>query len=234
MGPGGPGSKVALIMRKMFVPLAIVAAAMFAYAPIAIARVPYESTMLLVQKIFYFHFATWMALTAAICVCGAASLIYLFKGSPVADWYAVASAELVVVFGVFGLFSGSLWGRKAWGVWWQWDPRVTMATMFVLVFLGYLMVRKYGGPGSEKLAAAMGIFGAATAPFVYKSTDWWRNIHPPTTVVRTLGEKFPQALGLVVFCSAAFLLLCILLLAARVRLEALRAELDRMYLAAED
>ena len=222
------------VTRKAFVPLVLVAGAMFAYAPVAIARVPLESTMLLVQKIFYFHFATWMALTAAICVCGVASLVYLFKGTPVADWYAVASAELVVVFGLFGLFSGSLWGRKAWGVWWQWDPRVTMATMLVLVFLGYLMVRKYGGPGSEKLAAAMGIFGAATAPFVYKSTDWWRNIHPPTSVVRTLGEKFPAAWDLVLYCSGAFLLLFALLLVARVRLEALRAELDRLYLAAEE
>jgi heme exporter protein C len=222
------------VTRKAFLPLVLVAGAMFAYAPVAIARVPLESTMLLVQKIFYFHFATWMALTAAICVCGVASLVYLFKGTAVADWYAVASAELVVVFGLFGLFSGSLWGRKAWGVWWQWDPRVTMATMLVLVFLGYLMVRKYGGPGSEKLAAAMGIFGAATAPFVYKSTDWWRNIHPPTSVVRTLGEKFPAAWDLVLYCSGAFLLLFALLLVARVRLEALRAELDRLYLAAEE
>jgi heme exporter protein C len=190
--------------------------------------------MLLVQKIFYFHFATWMALTAAIAVCGVASLISLFKRSAVADWYGVASAELVVIFGLFGLFSGSLWGRKAWGVWWQWDPRVTMATMLVLIFLGYLMVRKYGGPGSEKLAAAMGIFGAATAPFVYKATDWWRNIHPPTTVMRTLGDKFPAAWDLVLYCTGAFLLLVVLLLAARVRLEAMRAELDRMYLALED
>jgi len=221
-------------MKKTFIPLALVTAAMFAYAPVAINNVPLESTMLLVQKIFYFHFATWMALTAVIAVCGVASLIYLFKGSKTADWYAVASAELVVVFGVFGLFSGSLWGRKAWGVWWQWDARVTMATMLVLIFLGYLLVRKYGGPGSEKLAAAMGIFGAATAPFVYKSVDWWRTIHPQTSVVRTLGEKFPAAWNLVLFCSAAFLLLAYLLLAARVRLEAMRAELDRMYLAAED
>jgi len=222
------------MMKKLFIPLVVVAAAMFAYAPVAINKVPLESTMLLVQKIFYFHFATWMALTAAIAVCGVASLISLFKGSEVADWYGVAAAELVVIFGVFGLFSGSLWGRKAWGVWWQWDPRVTMATMLVLIFLGYLMVRKYGGPGSEKLGAAMGIFGAATAPFVYKATDWWRNIHPPTTVMRTLGEKFPAAWDLVLYCTGAFLLLVVLLLAARVRLEAMRAEMDRMYLALED
>src|SRR5262245_55015914 len=121
-------------MKKLFVPLAIITGAMFAAAPILIGMADYESTMLLVQKIFYFHMATWMAMTAMIVVCGAASLLFLFKGSKAADWYAVASAELVVVFCLFGLFSGSLWGRKAWGVWWQWDARVTMATMLCLVF----------------------------------------------------------------------------------------------------
>ena len=173
-------------------------------------------------------------LLLGIIVIVSASLVYLFMGSRIADWYAVASAELVVIFGLFGLFSGSLWGRKAWGVWWQWDARVTMATMLVLVFLGYLMVRKYGGPGSEKLAAAMGIFGAATSPFVYKSVDWWRTIHPQTTVMKTLGDKWPGAWMLVLFCSAAFVLLTVLLLTARVRLEAMRSRLDEMYLAAED
>jgi len=221
-------------LKKIFVPLAAVTAAMFAYAPYAINNVALESTMLLVQKIFYFHMATWMAMTLAISVCGVASLLYLFKGSRAADWYAVASAELVVVFGIFGLFSGSLWGRKAWGVWWQWDARVTMATMIVLVFLGYLMVRKYGGPGSEKLAAAMGIFGAATSPFVYKSVDWWRTIHPQTSVMKTLAANFQGAWILVWFCSFAFMFLTVLLLIARVRLEAMRSELDRLYLAAED
>jgi heme exporter protein C len=222
------------MMKKLFVPLALLTAAVFVVAPIAIAKADYESTMLLVQKIFYFHFATWMAMTLAIAVCGLASLVYLFKASKTADWYAVASAELVVIFGLFGLFSGSLWGRKAWGVWWQWDARVTMATMLVLVFLGYLMVRKYGGPGSEKLAAAMGIFGAATAPFVYKSVDWWRTIHPQTTVMKTLGDKWPGAWYLVWLCTAAFVLLTVLVLTARVHLEGLRSRLDELYLAAED
>jgi heme exporter protein C len=92
-------------------------------------------------------------------------------------------------------------------------------------------VRKYGGPGSEKLAAAMGIFGGATAPFVYKSVDWWRTIHPRTSVVQTL---VPEMWYVILFCTATFLLLCGLLLAARVRLETLRAALDERYLALED
>jgi heme exporter protein C len=220
-------------MKILFASLAVLTAAMFAYTPIAINNAPYESTMLLVQKIFYFHFATWMALTAAVIVCGVGSALYLFKGNVRAERFAVAAAELVVVFGAFGLVSGSLWARKAWGIWWGWEARLTMALLLELVFLGYLLVRRYGGPGSEKLAAAMGIFGAATAPFVYKSVDWWRTIHPQTSVMRTLGRTSPDMWNVVWFCTAAFLLLFALLLTLRVRLEERRAELDRLYLEAE-
>src|SRR3954463_4679607 len=218
-------------MRKLFAPLVILTAVMFAYSPVAIANAPYESTMLLVQKIFYYHFPTWIALTFAVTVCTIASAVYLFKGIPAADRLAFAAAEVTVVFGLFGLVSGSLWGRKAWGVWWQWDARLTMAFLLELIFFGYLLVRTYGGPGAEKLAAAMGIFGGATAPFVYKSVDWWRTIHPKTSVVQTL---VPEMWYVILFCTVTFLLLSGLLLAARARLELLRTRLDQLYLAAED
>jgi len=220
-------------MRKLLTPLVVLTAAMFAYAPIAILNGPAESTMLLISKIFYFHFSTWMALTAGLIVCGVCSAIFLFKGNATADRFAFAAAELVTVFGAFGLASGSIWGRKAWGVWWQWDARLPMALTLELIFLGYLIVRKYGGPGSDKLAAAMGIFGAATGPFIYKSVDWWRTIHPQTSVMTTLSIKAPEMWRLVWFCTGAFLLLFVVLLLVRVHLEERRAELDRLYLEAE-
>src|SRR4029077_8560333 len=208
-------------MKKAFIPLAAVTAALFAYAPFYIDDAPYQSTMLLVQKIFYFHFATWMAVTAGLTVCGVGSLIYLFRGTPAADHAAAAAAELVALFTLFGLASGSLWARKAWGVWWVWDARLTMAFTLELVFFGYILVRRFGGPGAEKLAAGMGIFGAATAPFIYKSVDWWRTIHPKTSVMTTLNDTAGGAImwNVVIFCVCTFLLLFALVLAARVRLE---------------
>ena len=219
---------------RWFLPIAIMTALGFAWAPVAIAGAPYEATMRLVQKIFYFHFPAWMALTVAVVVCTAASLVSLFTGSARADRLAVAAAEVTVIFGLFGLISGSLWGRKAWGVWWQWDARLTMAFLLELIFIGYLLVRRFAGPGSEKLAAAMGIFGGATAPFVYKSVDWWRTVHPKTSVMTTLGTTSPDMWYVVLFCTAIILLFMGLLLAARVRLEEQRARLDALFLEAEE
>lgn len=221
-------------MKKLFLAVLVVTAALFAYSPIAIANAPYESTMRLVQKIFYYHFPTWMALTLTVTVCTVGSAIHLFKNSPRADRLAVAAAEVTVVLGLFGLVSGSLWGRKAWGVWWQWDARLTMAFLLELIFVGYLLVRKYGGPGSDKLSAAMGIFGGATAPFVYKSVDWWRTVHPKTSVMTTLGQTSPEMWYVVWFCTITIVLFVGLLLAARVRLEEQRAALDELYLATEE
>ena len=214
-------------MKKTFTPLLLLTAAMFAYAPIMIANAPYESTMGLVQKIFYFHVPSWFAMFTAVFVCGIASAVFLFAKNPSADRLAVAAGEVAVLFGLMGLVTGPLWGRKSWGVWWPWDARVTMALLVELTFVGYLLVRKLGGPGSDKLAAAMAIFGMFNVPFVYVSVNIWRTIHPKTTVVPTLPGGMP---GPFWFSVAAFLLLCTLLITMRAELERRRAEIDALYL----
>ena len=218
-------------MKKSFALVLVLVAAMFAYAPIAIANAPFESTMGLVQKIFYFHVPSWFAMFAGAFMCGIASAIYLFKGSRRADHYAVAGAELAVVFGLIGLITGPLWARKAWGVWWEWDVKLTLALIVWLTFVAYLLLRRYGGPGSDKLGAGVGLFGMANIPFVYYSVNWWRTLHPKTSVVPTLG---PGMRGAFWFCVLAFLLLSALIVSARVRLERQRAQLDELYLSLED
>src|ERR1051325_10883161 len=182
------------MMRKAFAPLAVATGIVFAVAPLLIANAPYESTMLLIQKIFYFHVPSWVAMYCGLAVAAVGSGIYLFTGSRAADRYAVSAAELVVLFGLNGLISGPLWARKAWGVWWQWDVKLTSALLLWLMFVAYLLVRKYGGPGSEKLAAVVGIFGAAVSPFVYVSVNIWRTMHPKTSVVPDI-IKNPQGMA---------------------------------------
>ncbi len=221
-------------MRKYFVPILIVATVMFAYAPVMIANAPYESTMLLIQKIFYFHVPSWIGMYSALFVCGIASAAYLFKGNARADRVAVSAGELAAVFGLMGLITGPLWGRKAWGVWWQWDARLTTALLLELILIGYLLVRKYGGPGSEKLSAGLALFGMVDSIFVYKSVDWWRTIHPQTSVVLTLGRYSPGMLAAFAFCGVAFILLFVLLLSVRIGLAEREAALNELYLAEED
>jgi heme exporter protein C len=214
-------------MPNWFTPLAGICALMFAVAPILIANAPYESTMGLVQKIFYVHLpSAWMFLLGAI-ICGIASVRFLFRGDPRQDRLAWAAAELVVLFGAITLVTGPLWARKAWGVWWQWDVRLTSSLMGWMVAIAYMLLRKYGGPGSEKLAAGLALFGMANVPFVYISVNYWRTIHPTTNVVPTLPTSFGLPLW---FSAVTFVLLFVLLLRMRVRLEEQRARVDTLYL----
>jgi len=218
---------------KAFGGLLAIAAVMFVGAPILISGAPTESTMGLVQKIFYFHVPSWIVMFLAVFICGFSSAIYLFKERPAADRLAVASAELAVLFGLMGLMTGPLWAIKAWGVWWQWDARLTMALILELIFIAYILLRTYGGPGSEKLAAGLALFGMANVPFVYISVNVWRTIHPTTNVVPTLSSSAPGMFGPFVWCMVAFLVLFVAMLTARLRLEEQRSRLERLHLALE-
>jgi heme exporter protein C len=218
-------------MNRLFVPIAVVAAAMFAYAPFMIMEAPYEPTMGLVYKIFYFHAPAGMALFLAAFVSGIGSALLLFTRRPVWDRLAVAGAELAVVLGLIVLVTGPLWARKAWGVWWQWDARLTSTLVMWMIFNAYLLLRRYGGPGSDRLAAAVALFGMANVPFVYWSVNVWRTLHPKTSVVPSLP---PGMRGPFWFCVLAFALISTLLMIVRSELEKRRQQLDELYLAVEE
>ncbi len=209
----------------------IVAAAMFLRAPFMIYDAPLESTMGVIQKIFYFHVPSAAVTFLAAFVCGIASALFLWRRSRLADHVAVSAAELAVVFGLIVLVTGPLWARKAWGVWWQWDVRLTMTLVMWMIFVAYLMLRRFGGPGSEILASAVGIFGTALVPFVYISVNYWRTIHPNTNVVRSLPPEMAEPFR---WSMIAFMLLFVALLVVRTRLESGRATLEEAYVALED
>ena len=218
-------------MPKWFTPAALICGAMFAISPLVIANAPYESTMGMVQKVFYYHMpSAWMFLVGAI-VCGVASARYLASGEARHDRTALAAAELTVLFGLLTLVTGPLWARRAWGTWWVWDPRVTSSLVGWLIACAYLILRKYGGAGSDRLAAALALFGMANVPFIYISVNYWRTIHPATSVVPTLPVSMGAPLW---FCVTTFLLLFILLMTLRKRLEESRNRLDALHLALDE
>jgi heme exporter protein C len=218
-------------MRRAIVPLLAIAGFIFMTAPIIVARAPYESTMGLVQKIFYFHMPPAMLMLLSAILCGIVSAIFLIRKRPFYDWMAFAAAELTVLYGAMAMVTGPLWARKAWGVWWVWDARLTMSLLMWMVFVSYLLLRRYGGPGSETLAAGLALFGMATAPFVYLSVNIWRTIHPLTSVVPTLPVDFAFPLW---YAFAGFLLMYIALMMLRMSIEQQRSMLDQLYLESEE
>ena len=169
-----------------FLVLCAITAALFVIACKAIADAPREVVMGVVQKIFYFHVPCAWLLMLSTLVCAGGSVAYLFGGSERGDRVAVAASELGVLFGLCVLVSGPLWAKAAWGVYWQWEARLTSSLLLWLMLVAYVLARRYGGPSARRLAAALALFAAIDIPLVYFSVRFFRSIHPQSTVVSTL------------------------------------------------
>ncbi len=148
---------------------------------------PVEKTMGVVQKIFYFHVPSAVAMYVGATTCFCGSVGYLMRPTELRDALGRAGAELAVIFGVIVLGTGSLWASKAWGTFWTWDPRLTTMLLSVLIYVAYLVLRAFAGDGEgeRKFAAALGILGAANLPIIHFSVQKWAGQHP--TVITSKG-----------------------------------------------
>jgi heme exporter protein C len=151
-------------------------------------RTPMEKNLFFSQKIFYFHVANAFMLFAAVPVCGLASLAVLKKRDPKWDDLAVAAAELSVMYGGAVLATGSIWARAAWGHWWVWEPRLMTSLVLWLIMVGYVLLRRFAGPGSERLAAGLAVFAMIDIPLIYVGVKQG-DAHPQANVVQTLDTS---------------------------------------------
>src|SRR3989337_1260257 len=186
----------------------------------AVLHAPTERTMGHAQRIFYVHVpAAWVGFLAfaVVFVC---SIGFLWTRRRSFDLAAHASTEVGVVFTTLAIVSGSVWGRAAWGTWWTWDPRLTTTFMLWFIYAVSLMVRAYGGPGSQSggFAAVLGIVGFLDIPLIHLSVVWWRSMHPLPVVVRSEGfgsGLHPAMLQALLVNVAAFTLLYVALFGIR-------------------
>jgi len=194
---------------------------------------PTEATMGEVQRIFYYHVPSAMVafLFFAISLLGSVAFLSLRHSRPVAaqiaDAWAVSGAEVGVLYCTIVLITGPLWARPVWGIWWTWDARLTTTLVLWLIYVSYLLLRRFvAGPQMQTLAAVLGIFGALDVPIVYMSNRWWRTQHPAPVMGggenSGLAPSMATALGWNVLAWLAWGLLILWL---RVRVERKRQSL---------
>jgi heme exporter protein C len=184
-----------------------------------------------VQKIFYFHVPlAWIMMLYGV-VCGIAAAVQLRRQSRMAEAIAIAAGEMVIVAGIAVLVTGPIWGHASWGKAWTWDARQISTGLLWLVFVAYVLVRRYGAAGSERLAAALAIFGAVDVPIIYYAVKIWKTTHPSNEVVGTLPPEMWAALWPAL---GALLATATALVAVRARQELLEMDLDDAWVATED
>ena len=178
-------------------------------------------------RIIYYHVpsASVAFLFFAISLIGSIGFLAFRRSNALraqaADAWALAGAEVGVVFCTVVLTTGPIWGRRAWGIWWTWDARLTTTLVLWLMYVSYLLLRRFvAGPQMQTLAAVLGIFGALDVPIVYMSNRWWRTQHPaPVFGGDSSAGMDPSMVGALMWNMGAWLAWGVLILVLRYRVE---------------
>jgi heme exporter protein C len=214
-------------MKRVFPILAIVTAGLLTFALYeALVVAPTEQTMGDVQRIFYYHVpSAWTAFLLFFINFGA-SLVYLIKRNTKADIMALVSAEVGVVFCTVVLVTGPIWARPVWGIWWTWDMRLTLTLVLWLIYVSYLVLRRFSsGSQTPLVAAVLAIFGALDVPLVYFSIWYFRTQHPSPVIGRG-GELDPRMAHVLLINWLAFSCFAFLVCWSRYRLEQVKRDVD--------
>ncbi len=169
------------------------------------------ATTVLMLPVFYFLIGKW------------------FPGQRL-DMLAVTAAEVGVVFCTVVLVTGPIWARPVWGIWWATgDIRLTSTLVLWLIYVSYLVLRRFSNSAqTQMLAAALAVFGALDVPLVYFSIWFFRTQHPQP-VIGGGGSIDPRMLHILLINWVSFLCFAFLVCWARFRLELLRRQVEDEY-----
>jgi heme exporter protein C len=214
-------------MRKVFPILGVVTAALLSYALYqALVVAPTEATMGDVQRIFYYHVPSAWTAFLLFTINLVASVVYLLRRSVKADILALVSAEVGVVFCTVVLVTGPIWARPVWGIWWTWDMRLTLTLVLWLIYVSYLMLRRFSSSGqTPMLAAVLAIFGALDVPLVYFSIWFFRTQHP-SPVIGGGGSLDPRMGRVLLINWLAFMCFAFVVCWSRYRLEVVKRQVE--------
>lgn len=193
---------------------------------IGLAVAPPEHFMGEVQRIMYVHVPT--AWNAMLCLSFAfiAALGFLFRR----DWKWDSRLEAAIEVGVLLCFllcvQGAIWAKPTWGVWWDWDPRLTTTAVMLFAFVGILALRRFVEDPVKRAtwSAVATIVAFADVPIVYFSVKWWNSLHQEQSTPDTVASSMITPLRLNAF--GIFFLMCALLsLRSRIAQKRLHNEL---------
>jgi heme exporter protein C len=174
---------------------------------------PPEQYMGETQRIMYVHVPTaWNALLA-ITFGFASAVFFLFTSDFRWDARMEASLEVGVVLAFLLCCQGAIWAKPTWGVWWDWDPRLTTTAVLVFAFLGILALRKFVDDPLRRgvWSGVATIIAYVDVPIVYYSVKWWNSLHQAQSTPSTVAQQFwlplrANAFGLL-FLMTGFIML---------------------------
>jgi len=142
-------------------------------------------------RLMYVHVpAAWMALSAYTFIAVMSFIAFVWRHN-VADLAAQSAALPGAIFTALALFTGAVWGKPTWGVWWVWDARLTSMLVLLFIYLGYMAVWQSVADRARaaKFARIVALAGFINIPIIKFSVDWWNSLHQPASLLRDGGPS---------------------------------------------
>ena len=181
-------------------------------------------------RIIYLHVpAAWLGMGGWTGI-AVSSLMQLVWRHPLAAVAARAIAVPGAVFTLICLVTGSLWGRPAWGTYWEWDGRMTSMLVLLFLYLGFIALsgaeREKGAEG--RLTAIFGLVGAVNLPIIHYSVTWWNTLHQgqSISIIRRSSTIDASMLWPLLVATLGFSLLFGAIVLMRMRTELARTKIE--------
>ncbi len=132
------------------------------------------------QKIFYFHVPVAEASFLVLIISAVFSVMYLVRRRQSDDTKARVAMETALIFVILTMITGVLWTKASWGVWWEWEPRLTTYFIMMLMMIAYFVLRNSVEEDERRgvYAAVFGILAAINAPISFLITRVIPSNHP--------------------------------------------------------
>jgi heme exporter protein C len=191
---------------------------------------PDEAAQGPIYRIMFLHIPAAITCFTGFFTAMFLSIGYLSTGKLTLDAVAASINEVSLVFALVNVVTGSIWARIIWGIWWTWDYRLTSMFVCLLIYTGYLLLRRSIAEPTQRarLSAAMSIFGCVDIVIVWKSIEWFRTQHPgPVLSIRTGGGNIDPSMEAMIYRNVfAFLLIAAGIVLVRMRQEETEREID--------
>ena len=145
------------------------------------------------QKIFYVHVpSAWVGFLSYFVVM-ISGIMYLNSNDDKWDYVSLSAAEIGTFFMGLVLITGPIWATPIWGQPWIWEPRLVTTLILFLIYIGYFMMRTYGGylERMKRNAAVLGIVSFINVPIIFLSVQFWSpeiQSHPQVEMAQQPSE----------------------------------------------
>lgn len=93
-----------------------------------------------IRNLFY-HVPMWFGMILLLAGSLVKAIAFLSKGKMEDDIQSAALAQVGVLFGMMGIFTGMIWAKNTWGAYWTADPKLNSAAIGMLMYFAYLVLR---------------------------------------------------------------------------------------------